>query len=103
MDVKKTIVLCLMASLLVISGNLQAERNTPGDGKRDILAKDIPEKVHQHFRVSRYAHRSLTLPSDLPDAFSVTVEHNGDQKELYLWKHSVRSADYKVVGAKNGK
>ncbi len=89
----KVLVMVSLFSVVLNGGMLMAK------GEKEEADKCVKDK----FRVSRFAFRHIELPVDLPESFAISAEHHGKQKELYFWKRSVRSADYKVVGPKNGK
>ena len=87
---------CCLIVLLVIfpSMTASAQRNVPNP--------HLSEKALKLFNVFDYEESFLEIPSDLPENFVVTIEHKGQTKDLLLWKHSVRSKNFVLAGAKDG-
>jgi len=91
------VLLAVLITIFFVATTSSASRSD------DSNASETAKRIKEALRIQRFVRQDVALPQDLPEAFSVDVEHQGVKRTLYLWKHSVRSADYKVVGAKNGR
>ena len=58
----------------------------------EALAKQITEK----FGIRRFESVELILPEDIPDEFTVEIELDGELKQLYLYRNSVRGLNFGV-------
>jgi len=61
------------------------------------------EKVKAAFKIKGFQQHRLQIPANLPDEFTVEVEHQGQPNLMVLHRHSVRAADYKLIVYANGK
>jgi hypothetical protein len=64
---------------------------------------NIADKVHQRFRVGRFDRKSLFLPTDLPETFTFRVNYHGQSREIFLYRQSVRSGNYRLRAFRDGR
>jgi hypothetical protein len=101
----KILLFCLMVCLCSASLFARADKTKTHPRSNEGRA------VFKAFRAERYKKADLFIPGhgrgrgvalDLPEEFIVEVPFRGEMKLLWLQKHSVRSADFRMRSYKDG-